>query len=283
MPFSLIYLERASGYAGSANQGFQANVLPTTPPTPKPGAPMTGYKCDSWLVSGGPDPGETYATNVEFNLGITFTQGAWAQYIKRQGGVIVIEPSSGPDYQGTQPVMNEGFQIAASSSYVDGTASGTAYVKLLAPMEPPGVVGGHAWYAGYTEPSYPPRVTGEYYDVQFYGTVGTTPASGASMLQTFRLYYKPDNGPFNPDLWRTFPITMLKRDNPGDTTGFQWEWYNDSGYTSLHATGISFTESIQEGVDVSYYLRYKAPGASTWTNVFNPVTYHDTRPESGEG
>lgn len=279
MPFSLIYLERASGYAGSGGQSFQGNVLPGGG---KPNVGMSQYKCDSWLVSGGPDPAEVYGNNVAFNLGVSFNQGPMAQYIKRQGsGVIVIEPSSGPDYQGPQPQMNGGFQIASASSYVDGSAIGSAYVQLLAPTEPPGPVGGHAWYTGYTEPSYPPRVVGQSYSVTFTATVGTTPASGGTMLQTFRLYYKPDNGPFNPDLWMTFPITMLKRDNPGDTTGYQWKWYTSSARTTLHAEGLSFSENIQEGVDVSYYLSYLAPGASQWVNVANPVTYHDTRPESG--
>lgn len=278
MPFDLISLERASGYAASAGQSFQSNVVPLGG---KPNVRMSQYKCDSWLVSGGPDPGEVYATNVSFTLGISFTQGPMAQYIKRQGsGVIVIEASTGPDYQGVI-TYNPGFAIASSSSAVDGTATGSAFVQLLAPTEPPGTVDGHAWYSGYTEPNYPARIVGQSYSVDFFGRVGTTPASGGTMVQAFRLYYKPDNGPFNPDLWRTFPITMLKRANPGDTSGYQWKWYYDSARTQLRYSGFAFSESIQEGTTVQYWLSYLAPGASQWVNVANAVTYSDSRPESG--
>lgn len=275
MSYSLVSLEKASGYAASAGQDFVSNVLPTGA---KPNAKMTDYFINNWDFSGEPPPETTYNDNSTFNVTIAFAQGAYASYIKRAGtGLISFSNSYGPDYTGTLPQHNDGFQIASSSSTVNGDTTGSFSITLRAPMAPASGFAGSAWFANYTSPNEPTYNGADPDPVKFTGSIQPGSGGGTSMLQCFSIAYTPDNGPFNPPMNKTFPINMYVRSTDTSTIGYDWEWYSDSGYQTLYHTGVGFTVFSYPGNTFTYYLRARKTGDPFWTNV-GAVTFYDDRP-----
>ena len=104
MAHKLTELIQASGYSGTAGQSFPANVSGAGP-----GVFMTGYFCGGWDFSGEPAPELIYSDNATFNVTVSFSKGAFADYILRLGsGKITINPGLSPT----------GFTVSSSSSLV---------------------------------------------------------------------------------------------------------------------------------------------------------------------
>lgn len=272
MTYTLKDLIIASGYAGTAGQSFRNNVASAVT-----GAAMTDYKCTAWAFSGDPAVGTTYSDNASFTISITFTQGSRAQYIKRTGSsVLVLLDGIGPDYVGTMPTHNSGFQIASSSHTINAVATGTLSVTLRAPSALPSGYTGSAWFDGYTSPAYPTYNGVDADPIHFRGAVSFGSGAGTPTLQAFSISYAPDTGPFNLTLYQTFPITMFMRSTDTSTSLYDWEWHYNSSYTSLRGTGPGVFEASIPGNSWTYYLRAKPTGTSTWTNV-GAVTFTDPR------
>jgi hypothetical protein len=153
------------------------------------------------------------------------------------------------------------------------------------------------WYQGYTNPYLPygpsmntdpsncsPNCTTSY-NVNFTFDPGAIPASGSS-TNNLSLSFVPDNygAGFNPAIFgpgpsagNTWSLTQDRR--PGATPTLDAiQWATDSGFTNVVSSSNPFTISSDNNTNVSYYLRYKLNGASSYTNwASNPVVWQDPR------
>jgi hypothetical protein len=272
MPFSLAYLIRASGYAGVAGQSFRNHVIGAAT-----GAKMSDYIVSDWLFDSAPDPDFNYDDGATFAMPIAFTQGSRAHFIKRAGsGVLTVQATYGPDYGGTLPESNAGFQIDSTSHLIDAGATGALTVTLRAPMAPATGFAGSAWFDGYAHFDVPTYDGVNPDPVRFDGVIAGGGAGGTPVLQCFSVMYAPDIGPFSPMLFKTFPLMMIERATDESTSPYAWEWHTNSSYTDLHSSDASFLVNSRPMDSFTYYLRVRPLAGGAWNNV-GAVTFDDPR------
>lgn len=263
MSYSLRDLIRASGYAGVAGQSFRNHVSGAGP-----GAAMSQYKCNGWSFSGEPAPELTYSEGQAFTIAVDFSQGTYAEWIKRAGsGLITINPGLSP----------YGFDVYNQASTVVGAATGSsASFNVHAPYASGYSFDGSCWYTGYTAPTVPATTGTE--QITFYGEVFADAASGTDACSV-QFSYVPDIGPFNPTLTHTFPFTMNRRAASTNNADYLWEWRDadSGGGTLLYNGGPTYTVNSDPQQTTTVYLRGRRQAGDAWVNI-GAVTFFDSRP-----
>lgn len=253
MPGKLSELIVASGFTAIPGRSFRNHVASAST-----GVSMKRYKAFGWTLSGAPNPATEYASGTSFTIGIQFTsQADYFQYIKRVGAVLVVTPWGGNP---------SGSSVNVTSNSVIAAETGSQLiVNMIGGVNPAAIFSGDAWFNGYSKPFTPPGGGPDDAVWQAYMT-GASGGGGHSAVG-FDLTYTPDAGGFNP-------ATDYVANLSGEITyraetifDHEIEWYNDSAYTSLRATGQAFVEPMSQGDFKTFYLRQRPIGAGSWTNV----------------
>lgn len=261
MSYSLRDLIRASGYAGVAGQSFRNHVSGAGA-----GAAMSQYKCNGWTFSGEPVPEITYDEGQAFTIAVDFSQGTYADWIKRAGsGLVAITAGLSP----------YGFDVYNQASTVVGPATGSSVsFNVHAPYASGYSLSGGAYFTGYIPPDEP--ANSDPADVTFTGRVTAESPTGSDSVSV-QISYAPDIGPFNPTLTHEFPFAMYRRSASTNLADYDWQWYSDAGYTTLVTTSAAFVVTSNPGDSTTYYLKAKSKASGTYTTV-GAVIFVDDRP-----
>jgi hypothetical protein len=207
----------------------------------------------------------TYDDQQSFTYAISFTRGAQAYRIARQGaGRIVASNTTG----------QAGSAVTSTSSVDMAAGTGSITVTLTAPYSAAATASGSTHFQG-LNPGDVPSDNVAHTAVFELVLTGAGP-SGSATTMTWTLAYQVDSANFNPQLVDATQQALIHY--RGEVVAdWQAEWYNDSGYTSLYTTGNSFTVAqTSAGQDFTFYLRARRIGAPSWTN-YGAVTFTDPR------
>lgn len=217
---------------------------------------------DAWLVDswtfGGTQPDENpvtpYSDGASFAMTMTISRGAKASAIQRTGAVIVITPS-GP----------AGFDAVMTVNSILGT-TGSVTVVVKAPYYNAGatLIAGQTWFRDYASPTEPPSGSGTQV-VVFKTQISGASGSGQQDI-SFTLSYTPDNGPFNPNLVKSY-VGVPFYNRAETREDFNVEWHTNSTYTNLHSSAPEFEINSDPLYAVSYWLRYRRIGDVSWVNL----------------
>lgn len=268
MTFNLRNLIKASGYAGVNGQSFRNNVAGSAT-----GAKMSEYKCPDWFFDtpGAPSTspiGSSYVGTQTFTIDVSFpSQASRAHYIKRIGSMIVFNPENANN--------SAGYSASVVSQSVVAAATGSSIsISVVPPTDTGTVTFGSPWYADYTYPATPPSGSGSV-PVQFKAQMSAV-GGGASVVNVrFSFTYDPDIGGFNPQLLKQY-INIPFTTRASAISDFDTEWHNNSTYTSLKDTAFFFNISSAPMYSVSYWLRYRRKGDTSWINA-GEAAWSDSR------
>lgn len=260
MARTLKTLIQASGNSGAVGQSFRNHVTGAAT-----GAKMTDYILSAWGFSGGvPAPELTYTTSQAFAMNIDHTQGSRAFNIKRTGAVVTESDISVP----------LGATIALSSNNTVAASTGsTITVTVGAPYNPAATaVCNSGWFDGYTYPSAPGDQAA--HPVTMYHTLSGAGGSGTQHV-TWYLIYQPDIPGFNPQLMTSFDANF---NNRAETTAdWEFQFYSDSGYTTLVGSSVSYTfDSLPEQIS-TYWTKARRIGSGGSYGALGPTSFTDPR------
>jgi hypothetical protein len=138
------------------------------------------------------------------------------------------------------------------------------------------------YFKFYTYPDAPTGTQDEDWEITVNSNAGVyvPPGTGSPSVETLIFTYPDDL--FNDHLEFETPALSVYGYDAGPAPGAvnpQYEWHNDSAYTSLFSTNETITIISGAGSGVTggtYYLRYKYHTADSWTN-YGPISWHDPR------
>lgn len=253
--YELSNLIAASGNAATSGQSFRNHVTGAVT-----GAAMRDYFITGSTWGGStPDPGIDYGDPQTFNGLMNLLFGhARASNILRTGNVVVVTDAGSP----------YGFTVSATSS-VTGASSNTVNVTVGGPYagdDTAGALGVFDDPGNFTDPGF----------LHLDGYV--SPGTPSYVQCYYQVQFVPDIGSYNEMIVWTFPIKILS--HARTTAGIDYEWYNDSGYTSVYNIGAATIGVASAPQDTfSKYMRWRrhedSPGGS-WNN-FGLVSAHDNR------
>jgi hypothetical protein len=241
------------------------------------------YAGCSWgTITGTPDENTTvYHHGHVFNLGISFAEAQHTGKIRRLGNALGISA----DIVFSPP----GFGVAGASSSVVNTPTGsTASIPIQTPWAPgAGVISANGWYSGdmcqiYGDQGgdFGPCVRGidipqtcDTITVEFLASVSSG-ASGSTDRSAFYVGYQPHTNNWNDDLpTLRYEFYTSQRTNPS-VSDYDFEWHNNSSYTSLHTSGNAALVSSAPWATNTLYLRYRFTGTGSWIN-HGAVSFYD--------
>lgn len=271
----LTELIKCSGNAASSGQSFLGHVSGA-----ESGAHATEYELTGWDWTGGPAGADVFPQDSGHTYDMTgsFLGGSRIANIIRQGtGLLAV----------SNVVVNAGGSVSLDASEVSGS-SATASITIVAPYNPGATVSmsGSATYhydgadhdtppsSGYSEAHFRAVVTGgggtsdgDYDNVEFDLSIINVNAGTGAFND-------------NPTPLHCIAATNHRGIPPAD---FTVEWHDNSSYTHLVSGAADyfpnesdFAPTSPPNTGYSLWLRYKAPGESTFTN-FGVVTFVDSR------
>lgn len=266
MAWTLRDLIIASGFAGTSGQSFRNHVVGAAS-----GAKMSDYKqtAASWDVQTFPglhNPNESYTCTI------TFTEGSRARFFRNSGNVVIIDLN-------TVGVIKSGESLGFANS-------GTVTVTVDGNLD----IGGAGVSSITTVPASPfgsPGQGGSPLLVRWIPTVNSI--SSGSDFKGWRLTLPRANTgyPFNTYAPSTGIAggqyeVEVRRKAPS-ITDYDFEWYNDSFFSSLFAVGspAEWTQSFV-GQDKTLWLQWRIKpalngGNTTWHQILTGTTFTDRR------
>ena len=265
----LISLVKDAGYAASAGQGFDVNV-----PNSNANTHMIDYILTDWSwATSDYSSSSSYAYDTVLHFAFSFVSGDHFQYIRRPFSeiAVAVDVPSDPGSYGTVTIVDGGYDynpwgIPAQHGIAVRIRGALTKRPIASWTESFGYTDGAAEF---TDPSYA---------TEMYADFTPTYNSGSSGYHTFPIRFTYPSALFNDGLsYSPGNVTVM------GTLGYNSydiEWYDDSGYTNLVASGttrVTMADIDNSGTKPDYgiwYIRYREENGSWLTHALH---WWDTR------
>lgn len=260
---SLTNMLTALGLTPSAGMSFSGNV---------PGA-TSGAKFTDYILSSGSWDTQTFSglhnPNDSYVCTLTLTEGSRAFNFRTGGGAAVLS-------------LNNAEVVKASESFT-GANTGTATTTVDGALD----LGGAGVSGTLTVPTSPIAFGsgGGVNTVHFIVSVNTTASGDTFMGWHFTLQAAKAGYPFNafPSGIASGSYSVDVRKRAPSTTDYDFEWYNDAGFTSFYDSGsnVLWTQP-SVGADKTLWVQWRIKpalngGATTYTQRSTGCVFTDNR------